>query len=363
MDLETLPRQISRTQYFTLGIARSFTISSDGNRIVYLRTRGGEDRVSCLWLLEHGVEQTLVDPVTLSGGETVSVSEQTRRARTHEFSTGIVTYSTDQEVRVVAFVLNGQLWVVGLDGESPRMISTFGSAFDPHFDPTGRRIAYVSEGSLRVVDVFSGEDWELARPDTPDVSYGVAEHVAAEEMHRLRGFWWAPDGERLLAARVDDSLVQRWWISDPANPQNSPRSIRYPVAGTDNSEVALYIFRLNGERTQVVWDHVSFEYLVSAAWDIHGPLLNVESRDQRTSQILSVDSNSGETTVLHEQSGFPWIHMTIGVPVRTESGVLVRVADVESSRRLVFDGRVVTADQVQVREVLGVDGENVVVFS
>ena len=50
------------------------------------------------------------------------------------------------------------------------------------------------------------------------MSFGRAEYVAAEEMGRARGYWWAPDGSAVLAARVDESPVQRWpQLSLPAS--------------------------------------------------------------------------------------------------------------------------------------------------
>lgn len=62
------------------------------------------------------------------------------------------------------------------------------------------------------------------------MTYGLAEFVAAEEMGRTRGFWWAPDGQSLLVARVDNSPVTRWYVSDPANPDRPPQesATRWP---------------------------------------------------------------------------------------------------------------------------------------
>jgi dipeptidyl-peptidase-4 len=177
-------------------------------------------------------------------------------------------------------------------------------------------------------------------------------------MHR-RGHWWAPDGERLLAARVDNSLVQRWWIADPANPQTPPREIAYPAAGTANADVSLHVLGVNGDRTEVAWDRVAFEYLVTAGWDSGGPLLSVQSRDQRTVRILAADPATGATTLLHSERDPVWVHLTPGAPLRTGSGTLVRVSDLGGTRRLVVDGRPVTGDGVQIREVLGADGESV----
>jgi dipeptidyl-peptidase-4 len=178
-------------------------------------------------------------------------------------------------------------------------------------------------------------------------------------MYRYRGFWWAPDGRQLLAARVDNEPVLQWWIADPANPQKAPHAIRYPAAGTANAEVTAHVLRLDGTRTELDWDRKAFEYLTAASWDAHGPLLSVQSRDQRTVLILAADPVTGATTVLHEERDPAWVELIYGAPLRTKAGRLVRVCDLGGDRRLVIDGAPVTPDGLQVREVNGADGETV----
>src|SRR5438874_285791 len=81
------------------------------------------------------------------------------------------------------------------------------------------------------------------------------------------GYWWAPDGERLLVARVDSARVERWHLADPAEPAAPPRAMRYAAVGTANADVALWVLGLDGTRTEVGLG--AFEYLVGAGWDAH----------------------------------------------------------------------------------------------
>ena len=366
MVLDEFPRQLARTRRFTLGVPRAVTISADGERVLFLRTKGGEDPVTCLWLLDlvaGGGERLLADPAASwhVGSGDLPEAERIRRERARERAGGIVAYSADAGCRTVAFALDGRLWTLSVGGDEaiPRLMPTAGPVTEPRIDPTGERVAYVTDGALHVAELGDGTSRLLAAPEHADVGYGLAEHVAAESMLRYRGFWWAPDGRQLLAARVDNSPVQQWWIADPANPQQPPRAIRYPAAGTANADVTLHLLRLDGTRTEVAWDRQAFEYLAAVSWDAHGPLLSVQSRDQRTVLILAADPATGVTTVLHEERDPAWVELTYGAPLRTESGRLVRVSDLGDTRRLVIGASPVTPDGLQVREVCGADGEAV----
>ena len=367
MVLDEFPRQLARTRRFSLGVPRAVTISADGGRVLFLRTSGGEDPVSRLWLLDPARdfgEQLLADPTAswnIGSGE-VPEAERIRRERVRELASGIVAYSADESCRTVAFALDGQLWVLAAHQPSalPTLVPTAGPVAEPCIDPTGQRVAYVTDGALHVVELDAGVDRALATPEHAEVTYGLPEHVAAESMYRYRGFWWAPDGRQLLVARVDNAPVRQWWIADPADPQKAPRAIRYPAAGTANAEVTLHVLRLDGTRTEINWDRQAFEYLTTASWDAHGPLLSVQSRDHRTLLILAADPATGQTSLLHEERDPAWVELTYGAaPLRTTTGRLVRVSDLDGDRRLVVDGEPVTADGLQVREVIGADGETV----
>ncbi|TQL95721.1 dipeptidyl-peptidase-4 [Actinoallomurus bryophytorum] len=361
----SFPRQSARTRRFTLGAPRGFLVSSDGSRVVFLRSRHGTDPVTCLWTVEVGdegigEERLVVDPraLDLPGEEDLPDEERARRERAREQAGGVTAFATDAAPTMAAFALSGRLFVTDLD-KDVRALDAATPVFGPRPDPTGRRVAYVSGRALRVIEVASGADRALAEPEDEQISYGLAEFVAAEEMQRMRGFWWAPDGEAVLAARVDESPVQRWHIADPANPGRTPVEVAYPAAGTPNADVSLVVLRLDGGRQPVEWDREAYPYLVDASWDGTGVLLVVQTRDQKVMRILSADPATGRTTLVREDTDPVWLDIVPGVPARTASGGLVWVSEDDTARRLLVDGEPVTPGGLQVRSVLGVDGDTV----
>ncbi|MDL4772180.1 S9 family peptidase [Actinomadura xylanilytica] len=359
------PRQSARTRRFTLGVPRAFQIAPDGTRVAFLRTKAGDDPVTCLWKLDTatGEERLVADPTTLDvpGEENLPAEERARRERAREQAGGIVGYAADRDLRLAVFTLGGLLFVADLESGKVRDLPARAPVFDPRPDPAGRRVAYVSGRTSRVIEMDGSDDRALVQPETDQISYGLAEFIAAEEMGRMRGHWWSPDGGTLLAARVDETPVLRWHIADPANPERTPVEIAYPAAGTPNAMVSLVLLKVDGGRLAVAWDRGEFPYVVTAAWDRHGLLIVTQSRDQRSQRILKVDPSNGATTLLHNAHDPVWTDIVPGLPARTGKGGLVWVAEDRETgtRRLTVAGEPVTPAGLQIRSVLGVEGDTV----
>ncbi|WP_030929337.1 S9 family peptidase [Streptomyces sp. NRRL S-646] len=363
---DSFPRRHARTQRFTLGAPRAFTVAPDGSRVVFLRSTSGTDRASSLWVLDvrDSGERVAADPRALLGGgsEELPPEERARRERSREGGAGIVGYATDAAVELVSFALSGRLFTAELRAGTARELPTPGPVIDPRPSPDGRHVAYVAQGALRVVGAEGKDERALAEPESANVTYGLAEFIAAEEMQRLRGFWWSPDSDRLLVARVDDTPVRRWWISDPAQPEREPQHVAYPAAGTDNADVRLFVIGLDGARTEVVWDRVRYPYLAHVHWSEAGtPLLLVQARDQRSQLFLAVTPQTGATRLVHADEDQVWLDLFPGVPCWSPSGQLVRIVDEGGARVLAVGERPLTGPQLHVRAVLDVSDDNVLI--
>ncbi|MFJ9081051.1 prolyl oligopeptidase family serine peptidase [Streptomyces sp. NPDC102384] len=366
MTIETFPRQHARTQRFTLGAPRAFTVAPDGERVVFLRSSSGTDRANALWVLDvaSGQERVVADPVALLGGaaENLSAEERARRERSREGGAGIVGYATDATAELAAFALSGRLFTAELRVGTARELRVPGPVLDPRPSPDGRHIAYVTRGALRVVGAEGEDDRALATPEADTVTYGLAEFAAAEEMSRYRGHWWSPDSDRLLVARADDADVRRWWIADPAHPDREPARVAYPRAGTPNADVRLFAYDLEGNRTEVTWDRKAYPYLARVHWSADGaPLLLVQARDQRSALYLAVNTDDGSTRMVHADEDDTWLELLPGVPCWSPSGQLVRIADEGGARVLAVGERPLTGPQLHVRAVLDVGGSDVLV--
>ena len=364
---DTFPRQSARTRRFTCGQPRSVSVSEDGNRVLFLRSGGGDDPVNCLWSLDPatGGDRLVADPAVLLSEEqgVVPSAERARRERVRETGSGIVAYDALTDLSRACFALDGRVFLVDLAGDGRVVeMSSSGDAVDPRISPDGMSVAYVSGRGVRTTGPAG--DHHLIGGATDTVSWGSAEFVAAEEMGRIRGHWWSPDGEQVLATRVDVGGVEEWWISSPVEPGSTPRSVRYPAAGTANAEVGLALVALDGSTTGVDWGggpDGEFEYLAGVRWAAGEPLiLTVQTRDQRTLAVLTVDSDLGDATEHYRITDDHWVELVPGAP-RWWEGSLLTVEDRGESRRLVLDGEALSPDGLQVRSILGVTTSGVLV--
>ena len=318
--------------------------------------------------VESGHEKLVADPNILLGNEdaeNLPPEERARRERLREGAGGITSFNIDRQMHQFVFTLSGRLFCGDLRTFDIREVKTTGSVFDPRIAPTGNRIAHVSGKALRIVDL-AGEDFELVGPTTVNepehVSWGSAEFVAAEEMNRYRGYWWAPSGHHIAACRVDESPIDEWFIADLAHPERQPTAIRYPAAGTNNALVSLHVIHvIDSARVAITWDVESFPYLTTVEWiDDDSLLLSVCARDQQTIVVLRASASDGTTTELWRDSNNTWVDLVSGSPALTKSAQLVVVADRDDVKRILVDGNAVTPTSLNVRSLVSVSDEAIV---
>src|SRR5262247_2571374 len=156
--VEEFPNQLARTRGFSLGVPRSFSVSPDGERVVYIRTKSGDDPVSCLWVFDvPGAKERLVfDPGEEEAERDLTEAERARRERMRERSSGVTAYATDEAVTRAVFSIGGRLFLADLIEGSARELSAPGSVDDPRLDPAGDRIAFVVDGALHVREIEGG---------------------------------------------------------------------------------------------------------------------------------------------------------------------------------------------------------------
>ena len=294
------------------------TVGGDGARVVFLRrpARGGG---AGLWVfdLTTATERLVADPARLAGppGSTGPPGPA---------GPGINRYATDAGARVAVFPLGGRIHRADLVTGAVATLPARGPAYDPRPDPTGRWVGYLRAGTLRVI----GPDGDALLAGEPDPADGGQPHVSWGRA----GWWWAPDGRGVLAARTD--------------------------AARSRQDVSLHLLDLEGGWVDVHWDRETYPHLASVCWADHGsPVVAVLRRSQQHGLVLAVDARTGETQVHAELADPRWVEPIPGTPRLLPDGrVLVGgelAHDGYDARCLFADGTLLTPPSLYVRRVVG----------
>ncbi len=354
---DTFPRQYARTQRLTLGEPRSFTVSADGERVVFARSSSGVDNINALWVLDTATqtERLVLDPRTLGNDvDALTAEELRRRERAREGASGIVSYSCDRDVRQAVTVLGGYVVVVDLITGDITTPDIEPGVFDVRLSPDGTQLSYVRGKSLCTA-TLDGDERVLATDNSDTVSWGSAEFIAAEEMGRFRGYWWSPDGSQIAACRVDVSSVQVWHIADPAHPHSAAIEHRYPQAGTPNAEVTLHLINTHTAAVNYVQFTEPYEYLTHVSWASSGLIAQTQTRNQQRIDVWAIDVDNGATELLLTDTDPSWVEIMSGLPQLLPDGRVVTAADRAGTRCLCVDNTPITPAHLQVRSIVSID--------
>ena len=285
----------------------------DGNAVTYLFSAEGS-LVRSLWRfdLATGGRTVLAGPPPSSTSEgEFSREEELRRERARLRELGVTDYQfaakSDRQVLLVPG--GGRLWV-SIDGSEMREVDGSAGAIDPHLSPDGTQVAFVRDGELWVLPVSGGEPRKLTSGAEPALTNGLAEFIAQEELDRDRGFWWSPDGTRIAFIRADSRHIPDYAIVHQGKDEVDTEPHRYPFAGQPNAYLDLAVVEFASGAT--TWMDLGPDrdiYIARVGWRPDGALTaQVLSRDQRTLRLDAFDAAGAPTTLIREHRE-PWINL------------------------------------------------------
>ena len=296
-------------------IPRAVKLSPDGRWITSLRPRDDDAHCFDLWAMDtsNGNWRMIVDSLGIRAGGQLSESEKMQRERARITGmSGVVQYDWSADSGSVLVPLDGDILFVTVDGKTRRLTGTKAGELDATVSPQGAYMSYVRHQNLFILDLATLQERQLSHDGGGTTSWGVAEFVAQEEMGRTRGHWWSPNDRMLAVARVDEARVAL--VSHVAIGAEGTEVYeqRYPRAGMSNALVDLYIFSANGDgQMKIDLGPNRDTYLARVDWmnDSKSLLVQRQSRDQKTLDLLLVDPMTGVATELFSETAEGWINL------------------------------------------------------
>ena len=352
--------------------------SPDGSSIVFLRSNDKDVAITDLWAadVKTGQARLLLAYEDVATGADLSEAEKARRERQRIRTSGIVEYSWPEGRSDLLLVpVDGRLLVVGLGGDAPSVAElTDDSTFetDARFSPNAELVSYVRGRALYIQPRTSKTAIAFSPAATETISYGMAEFIAQEEMDRDTGYWWSPNSQFIAYTMVDEApvdIIQRPEIDAGAATLIAQR---YPRAGTANARVRLFVAPVEdpGRYVEVDLGPDPDSYLARVTWlqDSSGLLVQRQTRDQKTLDVLEADVATGKTRRLWQERSQTWVNLHNDLYVLKDDTGFVWASERDGFQHLYLLGRAgqvvraITSGDWQVDRLHGVDEETGTVY-
>ena len=297
--------------------ARGVALSPDGSAVTYLKAKADDVDVTDLWIadVKGGAAHMLIDGQALSpAGHALSEAEKSRRERLGFKTHGIVEYHWDDEGKFILAPVQGDLWLYDrASGQTRQLTKTPGDEVDGKISPKGGFVSYVRDDNLYLMPLAGGSERALTTGGSELKSWGTAEFIAQEELHRFTGYWWSPDETKIALAHVDQSGVDVIDRVDIGAEGGTVVHQRYPRVGRPNAVVQLYVADVaTGARVKVDLGGDSDIYLARTDWSRDGKTLYVQrlTRDQKRLDLLAVDPVTGASRVILSETSPHWVPLS-----------------------------------------------------
>lgn len=182
------------------------------------------------------------------------------------------------------------------------------------FSPDGRKVAFVRENNIYIVNTESGEERQITFDGEKNkIINGATDWVYEEEFSFPKAFFWSPDSRCIAYYRFDESDVKEFFF--PRYGDLYPEEVRYkyPKAGEDNSRVSIHIYHLDQQKTVPVdiGEEVDI-YIPRVAWTQDPSALSIQrlNRLQNHLELLIADAGTGKSKVVYDERNRWYVDIT-----------------------------------------------------
>jgi dipeptidyl-peptidase-4 len=286
---------LSSIEWMADGTSFTYVVGEDTTDLYRVDARSGAER-----LLVAGA--ALVPP---GGTEPILIED-------YEFSpdlTRLLIYANS--VRVWRQNTKGEyyLWDFQLRQLTPLSTAPGYQQF-AKFSPDGRYVGWVREHDLFVRDLATGEEVRLTHDGNHNIINGTADWVYEEELSLRDAFRFSPDGERIAFWRFDQTVIDPFYMIDETTLYPTLMPVRYPKAGTQNSEVRIGVVEIGGG--EIRWIDLGPDTdIYIADMDFAGTSTEIWltrlNRHQNRLDLMLADVRTGSSRVIMTDEDDAWV--------------------------------------------------------
>ncbi len=302
--------------------------------------------------LENGDELAIED-FSLSADESkILLTTESEQIYRHSFRSDFYVYDTKTGT------------AVKLSDKGKQQLATF--------SPDGRKVAFVRENNIFIVDTESAEERQITFDGEKNkIINGATDWVYEEEFSFPKAFFWSPDSRSIAYYRFDESDVKEFFF--PRYGELYPEEVRYkyPKAGEDNSRVSIHVYHLDQKKTipMDIGEEVDI-YIPRVSWTQDPTALSIQrlNRLQNHLELLIADARTGKTKVVYEESNRWYVDITDDLTFLSDRKHFVISSEKSGYNHLykisLEDGseRALTSGTWDVSALLGVDEKRGLVY-
>src|SRR5262249_26741859 len=250
-------------------------------------------------------------------------------------------YRLNPQRKAALFTHGDELYFAKLDGSGAvRLTKAPGPKAHATFSPDGRFVAFVRGGNLFVVDVETQAERQLTTDGGGNIRNGDADWVYGEEIfnRRPQAYWWSPDSKHLAFMRFDDTPVATFTVLDQIPTRQRVEKIPYPKAGDPNPIVKLGVVPVAGG-DPVFADQANYSPGDSLIVRVGGlpassrVFPSSQTRPQTWLDFCTMPAEGGALTRLFRETTKAWVE-DLGGPVFLADGSFVLESEASGWKHL-----------------------------
>ncbi|QOW09337.1 S9 family peptidase [Kaistella flava (ex Peng et al. 2021)] len=200
------------------------------------------------------------------------------------------------------------------DLKSGKVVSLNNGNFvqEPTFSPDGNKVAFIADNNLFYQDLSSEKITQITTDGKKNsILNGLGDWVYEEEFGHAKLYEWTKNSDAIIFVKSNESEVPEMSITIYGK-QLYPSEMRfkYPKAGANNSVVSAQLYRLDSAKT-IALNLSNFKnYYIPDVYRTAKPdelILITSERLQNASDVLKVNTKTGEITKLFTESDKRWI--------------------------------------------------------